>query len=147
GEGQLFLTAATVTPGADGKATFSIDVPAPPAGFDFITATATSTGLGTSNFSNALSASPTVRGFVFADANGNGTRDAGEGGLAGVTVYADANGNRQPDAAEAQGVSAADGSYQFAAPAGTYTVRAVRPAGLRRTTADPAAVTAAAGQL
>ncbi len=72
----------------------------------------------------------TISGTVVDDANGNGARDSGEGGLAGVTVYADLNGNGQPDTGEPAVTSAADGSYAIGAlKPGSYTVRQVTPSG------------------
>src|SRR5215218_6635639 len=63
-------------------------------------------------------------GTKFHDLNANGTRDAGEPGLAGWTFYVDYNGNGSADAGEPSGTSAADGSYQIAGIApGSWTVR------------------------
>lgn len=65
----------------------------------------------------------TIGGQVFNDANGNGTKDSGESGLAGWTVYLDANGNGRPDAGEPTAGSNAGGNYAFnGLAAGTYTV-------------------------
>jgi len=50
-------------------------------------------------------------GTVFNDANGNGTRDAGEAGLAGWVVYVDANGNGTRDAGEPAATTGSGGTY------------------------------------
>ena len=42
-----------------------------------------------------------IHGTVFSDVNKNGTRDAGEKGIAGITVYLDLNNNAVLDAGEA----------------------------------------------
>ena len=71
-----------------------------------------------------------VSGYVYAEANNNGTKDAGESGLAGVTVTltgTDANGH----AVNLSTNTAVDGSYLFPnlAP-GTYTLtRTTTPSG------------------
>ena len=91
----------------------------------------------------------TISGAVYNDANGNGSRNAGEGGLAGWTVYLDSNNNSSPDAGEPTAVTAADGRYSFIVLAGTYRVREVVQAGYAQT--SPAAgsyvLTVAAGGL
>ncbi|MDX6655938.1 MAG: hypothetical protein QOH62_731 [Solirubrobacteraceae bacterium] len=69
-------------------------------------------------------------GTTYQDTNGNGTRDAGEPGIAGFEVYADLNGNGTPDAGEPRGTSDADGFYRILdVPAGTYPIREVDRAG------------------
>lgn len=85
--------------------------------------------------SNVFIFQVTIRGRVFNDANGNGFRDTGEGGLAGVTVQLeDTLGNVLLTTQ-----TASDGSYQFTGLAlGTYRVRVVPPAGDVQTTSDPA---------
>ena len=65
-------------------------------------------------------------GTVYEDDDADGTRAAGEAGLAGRTVYADANGNDTLDAGEISDVTAAGGGYSLAGLApGTYAVRVV----------------------
>ena len=54
-----------------------------------------------------------VYGSVFDDANHNHVRDAGEAGIAGVTVYVDVNRNDVADAGETRAVTDADGAYAF----------------------------------
>ncbi len=69
---------------------------------------------------------PTARlsGFAYIDANDNGVKDAGEVGIAGVTVTLTGRVTRVT-------TTAADGSYSFdALPFGTYTVTETQPAGL-----------------
>ncbi|MBW4494460.1 MAG: VCBS repeat-containing protein [Oscillatoria princeps RMCB-10] len=81
-----------------------------------------------------------IRGTKWNDLNGNGERDTGEPGLAGVTVYLDGNNNGVPDTGELSAVTQADdsatpnvneaGEYRLTGlPAGTYTVREVVPTG------------------
>jgi len=54
-----------------------------------------------------------VLGYVWADANGDGVRDADEIALPGITVYVDANGNSIREEAEVSVVTASDGSFSF----------------------------------
>ncbi|MBI1324880.1 hypothetical protein GC170_17075 [bacterium] len=88
-----------------------------------------------------------IRGVVFADTNGNGTRDAGEKGIAGVVVYLDMNGNGTYDPTEPSAVTSADqfftpdldesGTYAFThLAAGDYAVRTVIPEVLSATPAE-----------
>lgn len=85
------------------------------------------------NFGNV--ASSTVSGTVFEDANGNGTPDAGEGGVPGATVFVDANGNGTADAGEKQTTTDAAGNWAIAdVSPGTFAVREVPPAGFTCTT-------------
>ncbi len=96
------------------------------------------------NYGNAEPKNSTIRGTVFADTNKNGVRDAGEHGLAGITVYVDLNNNGVLDTTDLQTVTTADlyytpsvneaGSYSFAHLAsGTYAVRQVIPTELNST--------------
>src|SRR5205823_6670238 len=84
----------------------------------------------------------TVSGALFQDGNGDGVRQAGEGGLSGREV-------RLLDAGDnvlATATTDAGGAYAFAGLGpGTYRVRQVLPAGWMQTTADPVDVTAASG--
>ena len=84
-----------------------------------------------------------ISGTVFNDANRNKKRDAGEAGLAGVVVdlYLDVNGKLTFDLKTSTDAS---GNYQFIAPAGTYVVRQVIPAGYTQTVA-PATLTLTKG--
>ena len=54
-----------------------------------------------------------ISGVTFVDTNGNGLRDAGEPGVAGVNVFLDANNNGVLDPGEVSTVTAADGSFSF----------------------------------
>jgi hypothetical protein len=88
----------------------------------------------------------TVTGSVFRDADGNGTRSAGEFGVAGAVVFLDLTGDGVADAGEPAAVTAADGSYTFAdAPTGTYAVRQVGSPAFTQTTANPAGITVTDG--
>lgn len=96
------------------------------------------------NYGNAEPRNSTISGTVFADTNKNGIRDAGEHGLAGITVYLDLNTNGALDATDPHTVTTADlyytpsaneaGSYSFPHLAsGTYLVRQVIPVELSAT--------------
>lgn len=77
----------------------------------------------------------TLSGVVFNDANGNATQDAGERGLAGITVFLDANNSSTLDVGETSVLSGMDGSYAFDnLSAGQYIVRQGVPDGHRQTT-------------
>ncbi len=74
-----------------------------------------------------------ISGVKFNDVNGNGVLDAGEGGLADVTITL-SGGAITPRTL----VTAADGSFSFTAvPFGTYTLAETVPAGFQQT-APPA---------
>ena len=76
-----------------------------------------------------------IAGVVFDDADDDGSRDAGEAGLANVRVYIDANGNALFDSGTEQNMlTASDGSYAFTKLlSGTYNVRSVVATGRRST--------------
>jgi len=75
-----------------------------------------------------------IRGTKFHDLDANGTRDAGEPGLAGWTIFLDADGDGVLDPAETSTLTGPDGSYAFyGLPAGTYTVAEVLPHGWKQT--------------
>src|SRR5207249_8067137 len=83
------------------------------------------------------------------DANGNGRRDFGEGGIGGrVIQLIDENG-----AVVATTTTGADGRYSFdnltteMEPATAYRVREVLPGGVVQTTADPAPITFTRGRV
>jgi hypothetical protein len=74
----------------------------------------------------ALAAPGSISGTAFLDANSNGVRDAGENGMAGVTIILHAAGPGTPIIT----TTAADGSYSFTGlPANTYTVIEIVPPG------------------
>jgi hypothetical protein len=90
------------------------------------------------NFGNKQRTDGAISGVAFNDANGNGTRDAGEHGLPGIPVYLDSNENGVQDAGEPSVVTSNDlfytpavdesGTYSFThLPAGTFHVREVVP--------------------
>lgn len=90
-----------------------------------------------------------LSGVAFVDANGNGTRDAGEAGRSGVTVWLDKNDNGKVDTGETSTKTDAAGAYRFGGlAAGAYNVRCVAPAGTTATAPKAAAyrVTLANGQ-
>jgi len=84
---------------------------------------------------------------VFNDLNGNGTQDAGEPGLPGVTVFLDSNGNGALDPGETSTVTDADGNYRFTGlPPDTYTVTFVPPPNYTLTTNRSNSVTVRPGE-
>ena len=98
---------------------------------------ATSSGLiGSGKALKITAPSPlaSVSGVAFDDANGNGSRDAGEAAVAGRTVFLDSNNNGSPDATEARQVTDQNGAFFLGGlAAGTYRVRQVLPAGYAAT--------------
>lgn len=86
--------------------------------------------------------------LAFNDLDGNGVQDAGEPGLAGVTVYLDLNGNGSLDVGEPNQTTGSDGLYDFSGlSAGTYTVAVdAAPSGYTSTTASSFTVTIQAGE-
>ena len=75
-----------------------------------------------------------IRGTKFEDLDGDGTRDAGEPAMAGVTVYLDADDDQVLDADELSQVTDADGNYAFTQLLfGNYVVREIVPANYRQT--------------
>jgi VCBS repeat-containing protein len=90
------------------------------------------------NFGRAQLRDSSISGVVFADSNKNGMRDAGEHGLAGITVYIDVNNNRLLDTSEPSLKTSNDefytptddeaGNYRFTHLAqGNYIVRTIVP--------------------
>jgi hypothetical protein len=80
-------------------------------------------GNSTGNDFGAWSAT-SLAGTVFHDLDADGTRDGGEGGLAGRTVYVDANDNGELDGGETFTTTAGDGSWSIDGLApGAYVVR------------------------
>src|SRR5262249_42050938 len=89
-----------------------------------------------------------ITGTVFKDANRNGARDRGEGGIAGrVIQLLDETG-----AVIATTTTDRNGRYSFdnltteIEPAVPYTVREVLPAGVTQTTRDPLPLTFSRGE-
>jgi serine-aspartate repeat-containing protein C/D/E len=71
----------------------------------------------------------TISGLKFLDANGNGVMNAGEGGLAGVTITLAGGGLTKT------AVTGSDGSFSFTGiPFGTYTLSETVPSGFQQTT-------------
>ncbi|MFS8886475.1 trypsin-like serine protease [Synechococcus sp. H70.2] len=71
-----------------------------------------------------------IEGSHFDDLNGNGLRDPGEPGLAGMTTFLDLNGNGRLDGGEPSTLSDANGNFRFFnLPPGTYRVTALLPPG------------------
>jgi hypothetical protein len=80
----------------------------------------------------------TLHGTKFADLNGNGVRDPGEPGLAGVTIYLDLNHTGRLDPGDPVALTDANGNYAFTGvPPGNYVVREVIPAGYQQTLPGP----------
>ena len=77
-------------------------------------------------------------GIQFDDANGNGTQDTGEVGIANRTLFLDANGNKAFDIGEQTATTDSDGIYIFNnLTPGSYRVTPVLPASRAQTTPDP----------
>ncbi len=75
-----------------------------------------------------------ITGSVFVDNNGNGFRDIGDAGRAGVYVFVDLDGDDRPDLGEPGTNTSASGTYSLNFPGpGTYTIRDVIPAGFEQT--------------
>jgi len=88
----------------------------------------------------------TISDVKFQDTNGNGVRDPGEPGIAGVTLFLDLNGDDKLDIGDPSTVTGANGDYLFSNVApGTYTVRELVPTGWVQTTANPTAVMVLSG--
>ena len=84
-----------------------------------------------------------ITGQKFNDLDGDGIQDAGEPGLAGVTITLDIGADGTIDATT---VTGAGGSYSFTnLPPGVYRIREVVPAGAIQTTPNPADIVATSG--
>ncbi len=65
-----------------------------------------------------------VSGMKYHDLDGDGVKDAGEGGVAGVTIYIDKDNDGVLDPGECKTTTDAQGNYSFDnLPPGTYTIR------------------------
>ncbi len=88
-----------------------------------------------------INALGSVSGVVFNDPNGNGTQDAGELGIGGVTVQL-----KTGAVVVASTTTAGDGSYTFTSVApGSYTVVETDPSGYVSTTSNAVPVSVAPG--
>ena len=100
-------------------------------------------------WTDPLAAPASISGAVVYDVDGDGSRDAGERGLDGITVFLDADGNGTLDAGETS-TATVGGSYTFLAlGAGDHTVDyelADLSAGFVNSGATPVTVTLAAGE-
>jgi hypothetical protein len=91
----------------------------------------------TINDDDGTSGTGTISGTVFYDANGNKTQDAGEGGIAGVTVHLGGTPK----------TTGSGGTYSFTdLAAGSYTVVETDRSGYVSTTSNSVSVTLAAGE-
>lgn len=82
-----------------------------------------------------------ITGMKFNDLNGNGTRDAGEAGVAGWTIFLDTNTNGVLDAGETSTVTDAAGQFRFdLLLPGAYTVAEAQRSGWVQTKPLPNAI-------
>ena len=127
--GKYTIVQTSDPPGyLDGQDTAGNVTPIPnSAGTDVIHVTLGNTDLTNNDFGEIKPA--TLSGFVYVDANNNGTKDAGETGIAGVTVNLTGT-NDESQAVSLTQVTAADGSSSFTGlRPGTYALNEVQPAG------------------
>lgn len=97
------------------------------------TVTLSANGGATATF-GATRVNADITGFKWNDLNGNGLRDPGEPGIAGVYVYLDLDGDDRLDLFEPKAVTDEDGSYSLNFPGpGTYTIREVVAPGFSQT--------------
>jgi len=124
------VTAGSYTLSETLRQGFSLTVPAANA----LTVTLASGGSSVNNvfgnFRGVLTG--TISGTKFNDQNGNGIRDAGEPGLAGVTITRTGSIN-DPAGASLSVVTDASGNFSFTVPFGTFTLSETVPAGFAQT--------------
>jgi hypothetical protein len=86
----------------------------------------------------AIVTTTTIAGTKFDDLDGDGTRDNGEPGRAGITIRLDLNNDGSLDR---EATTTSDGSFLFTdVPAGTHAVSEVLPAGSVRTVPQAASI-------
>ena len=98
------------------------------------------------NFQSGSFLNISISGSKFRDTNGNGVRDLGDVGVAGVIIFIDADNDGVRDPGETFTTTDANGNYSFTnIGPGTYIVREVPPVGTVQTTVNPTAVVAISG--
>jgi large repetitive protein len=116
-----------------------------PSGYEVITPSSNSFtvnpnngSIQTRNFLNKEKAGE-IRGVKFNDLNGNGVRDPGEPGIAGIRIYVDLNQDGRINLLEPSGITDANGAYRILnVPAGTnLQVREAAQPGYIQTFPDP----------
>jgi hypothetical protein len=81
-----------------------------------------------------VTATASITGEIYVDANNNGKLDSGEVGLSGVKVYLDINKNGVADSTEPFVTTGTGGTFSFGSlTAGTYRVREVVPTNYKLT--------------
>jgi unsaturated chondroitin disaccharide hydrolase len=159
--GALDSGERSVVTGADGAYSFMNLAPGTyhvrrvfPSGWTYSTATIdvtlgageTVSDLGIGSKPATATASASLSGFTFDDANKNGQYDVGEKKTSGKIVFLDTNNNGKLDSGEKSIVTDASGNFSFTKlAAGTYHVRRVFPSGYTYST-QPIDVTLADGQ-
>ena len=120
------VTPAGYTPTATGKGTTATDSNPSPS------STALPSGGSDQTIDFGFYQPVTIGNFVWNDLNGNGVQDAGEPGIAGVTVTLTGM-TGSGVAVTATTTTDANGAYSFTEPPGTYTVSVATPAGFMPT--------------
>ena len=154
-------TIGTETGNADGSLTVTYTVAAPNGGTwgaaagtyaiavsggvisDLAGNTLVGTALASFAAGGATAATGSVTGYVFNDANGNGTFDPRETPMVGVTLFVDLNGTGVYAANDPTAVTTATGAYTFTSlPVGRYTIVELPPTGYAGVTTAVVNVTA-----